>query len=215
MDAKTTLERLVAVGVVPVVRAPSAEAAHAVVEAIGEGGIPVVEITMTVPGAVQVIEQVRKRFGDAALVGAGTVTDAETARACVEAGAEFVVSPVVDLETIAYCREAGVPVMPGALTPTEILAAWRAGASMVKVFPCDSAGGARHVKNVKAPFPHIPLLPTGGVSLETAADYFAAGAEAVGVGSDLVDLEAVREGRTAEIVAKARAYSAIVREARR
>ena len=199
---------------VPVVRAPSADTARAAVDAVGEGGIPVVEITMTVPGAVGVIEQVRARFDGYAVVGAGTVLDAETARACIEAGAEFVVSPVLDLETIALCRELNVVVIPGALTPNEIYAAWKAGADLVKVFPCDSAGGAKHIRSVRAPLPQIPLLPTGGVTLETAADYFAAGATAVGVGSDLVDVKALREGHASLVVEKARMFAEIVRQAR-
>jgi 2-dehydro-3-deoxyphosphogluconate aldolase/(4S)-4-hydroxy-2-oxoglutarate aldolase len=214
MGASETLKRLIEVGVVPVVRAPSADTAHAAVDAVGEGGIPCVEITMTVPGAVGVIEQVRSRFDGHALVGAGTVTDAETARACIDAGAEFVVCPILDLETIALCRELNTVVIPGALTPTEIFTAWKAGAEIVKVFPCDSAGGAKHIRSVRAPFPQIPLLPTGGVTLDTAADFFAAGATAVGVGSDLVDVKALLSGNSALVVEKARQYAAIARSAR-
>jgi 2-dehydro-3-deoxyphosphogluconate aldolase / (4S)-4-hydroxy-2-oxoglutarate aldolase len=163
---------------------------------------------------VRVIEEVVARSGEEMLVGAGTVLDAETARACILAGAEFVVSPALDFETIALCRTYGKVVLPGALTPTEILAAWRAGADFVKVFPCDSAGGAKHIRSIKAPLPQIPLVPTGGVSLETAAEFIEAGASALGVGSDLVDVKALRQGRPELITERARAYVELVREAR-
>lgn len=208
------IERLGAIGVIPVVRAASAEEALAAVEAIEAGGLPILEITMTVPGALGVIEAVAKRYGDMVLVGAGTVLDPETARDCVSAGARFIVSPALNVRTIEWCRAADVPVMPGALTPTEVLTAWQAGADFVKVFPCDSAGGASHVKALKGPFPEIPLIPTGGVTLATVADYIRAGAAAVGVGSNLVDTKAIAAGAAHRITEMAREYVEVVRFAR-
>jgi 2-dehydro-3-deoxyphosphogluconate aldolase/(4S)-4-hydroxy-2-oxoglutarate aldolase len=183
-------------------------------EALHAAGIGAVEITLTVPGAIEVIGQVTKRFGGDMLVGAGTVLDAKSAAACIAAGAKFIISPSTELDVIAHCNQAGVAVMPGALTPTEIVKAWRAGADMVKVFPCSAVGGASYLKAVKAPLPHIEMVPTGGVSLETAAAFIKAGAAALGVGGDLVDLEAVRSGNAAVIGERARKYLEIVRVAR-
>ncbi len=198
----------------PVVRAASADEAMRVVDAIKEGGISILEITLTVPGAITVIEEVAKRFGNEVIVGAGTVLDAETARACMLAGAQFIVSPALNLETIEMCRRYSIAVMPGALTPTEVLAAWQAGADMVKVFPCNAVGGASYLKALKAPFPQVELIPTGGVSLKTAADFIHAGASALGVGSDLVDAKAIRAGEPEKITRAARAFVEAVHEAR-
>jgi len=200
--------------VIPVVRATTADEAMRAIDAIREGGIAVLEITMTVPGAVGVIEQVAARFGKDALVGAGTVLDAETAKACVSAGAQFIVSPALNMETIAYCREQDVAVMPGALTPTEVVNAWNAGADFVKVFPAGAVGGASYLKALKAPLPQIELVPTGGVSLKTAADFIKAGAAALGVGADLVDIKAIREGQAALITERAKQFVEIVRTSR-
>jgi 2-dehydro-3-deoxyphosphogluconate aldolase/(4S)-4-hydroxy-2-oxoglutarate aldolase len=169
---------------------------------------------MTVPGAVGVIEEVSQRLGDEALVGAGTVLDGETAGACILAGAQFVVSPSLNLETIEVCRRHGVAAMPGALTPTEVVQAWSAGADLVKVFPAGAVGGASYIRALKAPLPQIELVPTGGVSLKTAADFIKAGASALGVGADLVDLKAIREGQHGLITERAREFVRIVREAR-
>ena len=191
---------------IPVVRATSADEAMRAVDAIREGGISVLEITMTVPGAIDVIAKVSARFGDDALVGAGTVLDPETARACIESGAQFVVSPALNLETIACCRELDVTVMPGALTPTEVVQAWNAGADFVKVFPAGAVGGPSYLKSLKAPLPQIELVPTGGVSLKTAADFIKAGAAALGVGADLVDIKAIREGQAALITERAKQF---------
>lgn len=199
---------------IPVVRATTADEAMRAIDAIREGGISVLEITMTVPGAVKVIEDVAKRYGDDALVGAGTVLDPETASACVAAGAQFVVSPALNLETIARCRELDIAVMPGALTPTEVVQAWNAGADFVKVFPAGAVGGPSYLKSLKAPLPQIELVPTGGVSLKTAADFIRAGAAALGVGADLVDINAIREGQSALITERAKQFIEIVREAR-
>jgi 2-dehydro-3-deoxyphosphogluconate aldolase/(4S)-4-hydroxy-2-oxoglutarate aldolase len=200
--------------VIPVVRAASADEAMRVIDAIKEGGVSVLEITMTVPGAVRVIEEVSARYGSDVLVGAGTVLDAETARACILAGAQFVVSPALDLNTIACCRSYSIPVMPGALTPTEVLQAWKAGADFVKVFPANALGGASYIKSLKAPLPQVELVPTGGVSLKTAAEFLKAGASALGVGADLVDIKALREGKADQITERARQFAEIVKEAR-
>ena len=201
-------------GVIPVVRANSADEAMRAIDAIREGGISILEITMTVPGAVKLIEQVANRYRNEALVGAGTVLDPETARACISAGAQFVVSPSLNLETIACCRELDTVVMPGALTPTEVVQAWTAGADFVKVFPAGAVGGASYIKALKAPLPQIELVPTGGVSLKTAAEFIRAGAAAVGVGADLVDIKAIREGQAALITERAKQFLEIVRQAR-
>jgi 2-dehydro-3-deoxyphosphogluconate aldolase/(4S)-4-hydroxy-2-oxoglutarate aldolase len=202
------VDRIRAIGIIPVVRAASSDEAFAAVDAIRAGGIPILEITLTVPGAVSVIADLTRRLGDDALIGAGTVLDADAARACIDAGARFVVSPALDVPTIETCIALDVPVFPGALTPTEIVTAWKAGATAVKVFPAGAVGGAAYLKSVKAPLPQIELIPTGGVSLKTAADFIAAGAFALGVGADLVS------GDPASITEKARQYVAAVAAAR-
>jgi 2-dehydro-3-deoxyphosphogluconate aldolase/(4S)-4-hydroxy-2-oxoglutarate aldolase len=214
MSKQLVLARIREVGLVPVIRAESPEAAGHAIDAIRKGGVPILEITMTVPGAVRLIEEVAKRYGQDAVVGAGTVLDPETARACILAGARFVVSPSLNLDTIACCRRYGVPVLPGAMTPTEVVTAWQAGADMVKVFPCGALGGASYIKALKAPLPQIDLVPTGGVSLKTATDFIKAGATALGVGADLVDTKALAAGQFELITAKAREFVDIVRAAR-
>lgn len=214
MTRTHVLEGIARLGLVPVIRAQSQEDAIRVIDAIREGGISVLEITMTVPGAVSVMKAVASRFGSDVIVGAGTVLDPDTASACLDAGAQFIVSPAVDLPTIERCRRQDVAVMPGALTPTEVVTAWRAGADVVKVFPCSAVGGASYLKALKAPLPQVALMPTGGVSLTTAADFITAGAFALGVGADLVDLAAIREGRAAQVTERAREYVRIVRDAR-
>ncbi|MDX6692549.1 MAG: 2-dehydro-3-deoxyphosphogluconate aldolase / (4S)-4-hydroxy-2-oxoglutarate aldolase [Blastocatellia bacterium] len=215
MDKQDVLRRVAEVGIVPVVRASSAEEAMQVVEAIKAGGVTVLEITMTVPRALRVIEQVADRYGDEVVVGAGTVLDAETARACILAGAQFVVSPSLNVNTIEMCRRYSIAVLPGALTPTEVINAWTAGADVVKVFPCGALGGAKYLKSLKAPLPQVEMIPTGGVSLSTAAEFIEAGALALGVGADLVDTKAIRAGQPEKVTEAARAYIAAVREARR
>src|ERR1043165_4358868 len=214
MNKSEVVQTIRDVGIIPVVRAQSADEAMMAIDAIRAGGISLLEITMTVPGAVQLIEKVAKRYGAEALVGAGTVLNAETARACIDAGAQFVVSPSLNLETIEVCRAHDVAVLPGALTPTEVVNAWNAGADFVKVFPAGAVGGPSYLKALKAPLPHIELVPTGGVSLKTAADFIEAGASALGVGADLVDLKALREGQQHIITERAREFVRIVREAR-
>ena len=213
-DKSAVIQTIRDTGIIPVVRAQSADEAIKAIDAIREGGISILEITMTVPGAIGVIEQVSARYGSDALVGAGTVLDGETARACILAGARFVVSPSLNVETIEVCRRYGIAVMPGALTPTEVVQAWSAGADFVKVFPAGAVGGASYLKSLKAPLPQIELIPTGGVSLKTAADFIKAGASALGVGADLVDLKAIREGQQQLITERAREFVKIVREAR-
>ena len=214
MSKHDVLAQIREVGLVPVIRAESPEVAGQAIEAIRAGGVPILEITMTVPGAIRLIEDVAGRYGRDTVVGAGTVLDPETARACILAGARFVVSPSLNPETIACCRRYGVAVLPGALTPTEVVAAWQAGADMVKVFPAGAVGGASYIKALKAPLPQVDLVPTGGVSLKTAADFIKAGATALGVGADLVDTRALREGRGAEITQRARELVEIVKTAR-
>jgi 2-dehydro-3-deoxyphosphogluconate aldolase / (4S)-4-hydroxy-2-oxoglutarate aldolase len=213
-DKAAVIQTIRDIGIIPVVRAQSSDEAMKAIDAIREGGISILEITMTVPGAVGVIEEVSKRYGSDAVVGAGTVLDGETARACILAGARFVVSPSLNLETIEVCRRYGIAVMPGALTPTEVVQAWSAGADFVKVFPAGAVGGASYIKSLKAPLPQIELVPTGGVSLKTAADFIKAGASALGVGADLVDVKALREGQSQVITERAREFVRIVREAR-
>ena len=210
MKKTEILERIHQIGLVPVLRATSAKEAMTIADAIIAGGVTVLEITMTVPGAVQVMEQLVKHHGNKLLVGAGTVLDAETARTCLLAGAQFIVSPALDVRTIELCLRYSAPIMPGALTPTEIVTAWQAGADVVKVFPCSALGGAKYLKAVAGPLPQIQLIPTGGVSLDTAEEFLAAGAFALGVGSDLVDAKAAAEGRTEVITGNARKYMEIV-----
>ncbi len=214
MNKIAIMGRITQTGLIPVVRAESSDIAMRAIDAIREGGISVLEITMTVPGAVRVIEEVARRFGDDAIIGAGTVLDSETTRACILAGAQFIVSPALDLDTIAFCRRYSIPVMPGAMTPTEVVTAWKAGADFVKVFPANALGGASYIKSLKAPLPQIELVPTGGVSLKTAADFIKAGAAALGVGADLVDTAALRAGENKVITARAKQFLEIVRTAR-
>jgi len=214
MNKAEIIKHIEDLGLVPVVRASSADEAMQAIDAIKAGGVDVLEITMTVPGAVKVIEKVADKYGSDVLVGAGTVLDPETARACLLAGAQFIVSPALNLDTIAICQRYSAPVMPGVLTPTEVITAWSAGADLVKVFPCGSVGGASYVKNLKGPFPQIKIIPTGGVSLTTAADFIKAGASALGVGTDLVDVKAIREGNPQVVTDRAKQFLDIVREAR-
>jgi 2-dehydro-3-deoxyphosphogluconate aldolase/(4S)-4-hydroxy-2-oxoglutarate aldolase len=210
MHKSEVIKQIREIGVIPVVRATTAEEAMRAIDAILEGGISVLEITMTVPNAFSLIEQVTARFGSDALVGAGTVLSAETAKSCIASGAQFIVSPALNFETITYCREQGVAVMPGALTPTEVVQAWNAGADFVKVFPAGAVGGPNYLKSLKAPLPQIELVPTGGVSLKTAADFIKAGAAALGVGADLVDIKA----ESSLITERAKQFVEIVRQAR-
>jgi 2-dehydro-3-deoxyphosphogluconate aldolase / (4S)-4-hydroxy-2-oxoglutarate aldolase len=215
MTKQDVAKRIVEVGIVPVVRAASATQARQAAEAVCAGGIPIVEITMTVPGAIELIAELAKDIGSQVLVGAGTVLDSETAKRCVDAGSEFLVSPGFDVETVKFaCRE-GKLMMAGALTPTEVIAAWKAGSDFVKIFPCGAMGGASYIKALKGPLPQVPMIPTGGVNLKTAAELIQAGAAALGVGGELVSAAALRSGNLQEITEAARQYVALVREARR
>ncbi|HKT68710.1 MAG TPA: bifunctional 4-hydroxy-2-oxoglutarate aldolase/2-dehydro-3-deoxy-phosphogluconate aldolase [Terriglobales bacterium] len=208
---KETLER---VGLIPVLRARSIEEGRALVDAMMAGGVTVVEVTMTVPNAVELLRELKKRHGASLLLGSGTVTSAAQAAATINAGAEFVVSPSLHLEVIATTRQFGKVSIPGALTPTEIITAWRAGADYVKVFPCSAMGGASYLKAVRAPFPELKLIPTGGVTLQTAAEFIKAGARALGVGSDLVNAAAIAEGHPETVTNTARAYLDAIAAAR-
>jgi 2-dehydro-3-deoxyphosphogluconate aldolase/(4S)-4-hydroxy-2-oxoglutarate aldolase len=197
-----------------VVRAASAKQGMRAAEAVCEGGIPIVEITMTVPGGIPLISQLSKSMGSEVLIGAGTVTDAETAQRCIDAGAEFLVGPGFDLETVKLANHVGILIMSGALTPTEVITAWKSGSDFVKIFPCGTVGGAKYIQALKAPLPHIPMVPTGGVNLATAPDFIRAGAAALGVGGDLVSTTALNYGNTGEIVDAARRFVSIMRETR-
>ena len=204
--SKKTQEILEQVGLIPVLRAKSAAQGHAVVEAMLAGGVTVVEVTMTVPGAVDLLQELKKQHGGNLLLGAGTVTTAAQAEATIEAGAEFVVSPSLHPEVIAATKRLGKVSIPGALTPTEAITAWDAGADYVKIFPCSAVGGASYLKALLAPFPHLKLIPTGGVTLQTAESFLKAGARALGIGSDLVNLAAIDAGHPETITESARAY---------
>ncbi len=198
----------------PVIRARSAEQARQAAEAVLRGGIGIIEITMTVPGAIGVLEKLSGELGNEVLLGAGTILDPETARAAILAGAQFLVAPSLNVKVIEMAHRYSKAVLPGALTPTEVLTAWEAGADFVKVFPCGNVGGAKYIKSLKAPFPQIELVPTGGVNLETATDFLLAGAAALGVGAELVDAKALAAGHPEVIEENARKFLACVRSAR-
>ena len=211
---ETTQETLERVGLIPVLRAKNAAQAHAVVEAMIAGGVTVVEVTMTVPGAVELLKELKKEYGAKLLLGSGTVTTADQCQATIDAGAEFVVSPSLHPEVIATTKKNGKVSCPGALTPTEAITAWNAGADYVKIFPCSAMGGAPYLKALLAPFPHLKVIPTGGVTLQTAESFLRAGARALGVGGDLVNLAAVDEGHPEKITETAKAYLKIIAEVR-
>ena len=204
--SNTTAQIIERVGLIPVLRARNAAQALAVVEAMIAGGVTVVEVTMTVPGAIDVLRELKVNYGSKLLLGSGTVTTAAEAQATINAGAEFVVSPSLHPEVIQTTKTSGKLSIPGALTPTEVITAWRAGADYVKIFPCSAMGGAGYLKSLLAPFPFLKLIPTGGVTLETAASFLQAGARALGVGSDLVNLAAIDAGHPETITDAARAY---------
>lgn len=209
------VEQLRRVGLVPVVRAPRAEEALEACRALVRGGLSGLEVTMTVPGAHQVIATLRKDFGEEVLVGAGTVTSSRDVDACLRAGAQFIVTPVCLPELVAPAHEAGVLVALGALTPTEVWTAWSAGADVVKVFPASALGGATYIQALRAPFPEVKLMPTGGVGLSTIEAFVTAGAFALGVGGALVDVTQMRERGAEFMVEQARAYVAQFNQARR
>ena len=213
MSKEDQLRRILECGIVAVVRSPDSAQLVDVCRALADGGATVVEITMTVPDALQVVSRVRAALGDRVLLGAGTILDPETARAALLAGAEYVVAPTLNLEVIRACQRYSKLVMPGAFTPTEILTAWEAGADVVKVFPADVLGPA-FFKAVRAPLPQLRLMPTGGVDLKTAADFLKAGACCLGVGGQLVEPRAVAERNFDRIRDLARQFVGIVRQTR-
>jgi 2-dehydro-3-deoxyphosphogluconate aldolase/(4S)-4-hydroxy-2-oxoglutarate aldolase len=212
MTKEQVRQRILEVKIVPVVRASSPEQALGAADAVRAGGIPIVEVTMTVPGAIEVIAALTRLMGSDVLIGAGTVLDAATAQKCLDAGAQFLVSPGFDAETVALARRLNVLIMPGSLTPTEVITAWKAGADFVKIFPCGNVGGPAYIKSLKAALPQIPMIPTGGVNLETAAAFLRAGASALGIGGELISKAALDSGNFAAITESARQYTAIVNQ---
>ena len=214
MTKQQILSFITDIGIVPVVRTATAEGAIKAIEAIYAGGVRAAEITMTVPGAIRALEKVADQFGDKIVLGAGTVLDPETARACMLAGAQFFVTPSLRLSTIEMVKRYSKVICPGALTPTEVVTAWEAGADIVKIFPCGNVGGAKYIKALRGPFPHIEMIPTGGVNLETAGEFLKAGACAVAVGGELVDAKTIKEGRFDIIEERTRQYLAVIAKAR-
>jgi 2-dehydro-3-deoxyphosphogluconate aldolase/(4S)-4-hydroxy-2-oxoglutarate aldolase len=211
---ESTAQILERVGLIPVLRARNAAQAHAVVKAMIAGGVTVVEVTMTVPGAVALLAELRREYEGQLLLGSGTVTTADQAEATIDAGAEFVVSPSLHPAVISATKNNGKLSIPGALTPTEVITAWEAGADYVKIFPCSAMGGASYLRSLLAPFPHLKLIPTGGVTLQSAEDFLRAGARALGVGSDLVNLAAIDAGAPEFITETARAYLKVIAQFR-
>jgi len=214
MNVDEVVRRIGEIGIVPVVRAATVDDATRAVEAICAGGIPIAEITMTVPNAVEVIRHVARQYGREVLIGAGTVTTPQQAEACMAAGAEFIVSPGLSVPVLAAVQTGGKLAIPGALTPTELMTARANGARLVKIFPCGNVGGAKYLKSLRAPFPDAALIPTGGVNAANAGEFIAAGAYALGVGAELVDAAALRDGNLAKITQAARELVQAVKSAR-
>lgn len=214
MNRDGILSAIIEIGIVPVVRTESAEGAIRAIEAVYRGGIRAAEITMTVPGAIRALEKVADKFGDQIVLGAGTVLDSETARACMLAGAQFIVTPSLNLATIEMAKRYSKVITPGALTPTEVVTAWQAGGDVIKIFPCSSVGGAKYIKSLRAPFPQIEMMPTGGVTLETAGDFLRAGACAVAVGAELIDGANIREGHYEVFEDRAKRFLEVIRKTR-
>ena len=214
MNKNEVRNQIQQIGIIPVVRASSSREACLAAEAVCKGGIPIVEITMTVPGAIEVIRELAKSCGSEILIGAGTVLNVADARRCFDAGAQFLVSPGFNRATVELAVREAKLIMAGALTPTEIIEAWSAGSDLVKVFPCGQVGGAKYIKALKGPLPQIPLVPTGGVNLSTAADFIEAGAAALGIGGELVQAEALKSSKPELIVETARKFLEIVASAR-
>jgi 2-dehydro-3-deoxyphosphogluconate aldolase/(4S)-4-hydroxy-2-oxoglutarate aldolase len=205
--------RIEQVGIIPAVRVESAEDACFAAETVNRGGIPVVEITVTVPGVVDVISDLTRRIPEM-VVGAGTVLDVEMAKRCLDAGANFLTSPGLVLEVVEFAARNEVAVFPGALTPTEVIMAWKSGADLVKVFPCAQAGGDGYIRALKAPLPHIPLIASGGVNQQTALNFLLAGAAALGIGGELIPREAVKRRLAEHILELARRFTKLVKDAR-
>jgi len=213
MNKTQKLDLIRSTGVVAIMRARSADQLIAAADAIKAGGVRVIEVTMTTPGALGVIEEATQRYGDEVLFGAGSVLDAETARAAILAGAGFVVAPTLKVEVVALCNRYSIPVMPGIMTPTEALTAWEAGADMVKLFPA-SVGGPAMIKAIRAPLPQLEIVPVGGVNLDTAVEFIRQGAAALGVGSSLVNQKLLDAGDMDELQRRAVAFIAAVKEGR-
>jgi len=210
-----TLRRIEQIGIVPVVRAGSFDEARRAVDAIHAGGIPIIEITMTVPGAPAMIREIVQQYGEKVLTGAGTVVNAAQAEMCLDAGAEFLVSPGLSVPVLRAAAARGKLAIPGVLTPSEIMRALEEGINLLKIFPCGSVGGAKYLKSLRGPFPDCSFIPTGGVSLNNAAEYISAGAFALGVGAELVDLAALRRNDSKKIADAAKALMEAVRDARK
>lgn len=214
MTIDEVIRKIEEIGIIPVIRAATVDEATRAVHAICAAGIPVVEITMTVPNAISVIREVAQQHGNKVLIGAGTVITADQAESCIRAGAEFLVSPGLSPPVLSIARVSEKLAIPGALTPTELMNAHDHGARLVKIFPCGNVGGPKYLKSLKAPFPHAALIPTGGVNAANAAEFIAAGAFALGVGADLVDVQALREGNLEKITAAAQELVHAVNTAR-
>jgi len=202
------------IGIIPAVRLATAEEALFAAQAVSEGGIPIVEVTMTVPGAVAVISELAKRNNSSLIVGAGTIFDVETAQRCLDAGAAFLTTPGLDLEVLNFAVKNGTVVIPGALTPGEVTAAWKAKPDFVKIFPCAQVGGPSYIRALKAPFPHIPLIASGGVNQENAEEFILSGAVALGIGRDLIHPNAIKNREHGWICELARRYSVMFKHAR-
>jgi 2-dehydro-3-deoxyphosphogluconate aldolase/(4S)-4-hydroxy-2-oxoglutarate aldolase len=214
MDKVQVLGSIESCGIMPAVRVRNEDQALRALAALYEGGIQVAEIAMSMAGAAKILDAAIDRFGDAMVIGAGTVLDVQTARHCILAGAKFIVSPAVNLGMIELCRRYDIAVFPGAMTPTEILSAWTAGADCVKVFPAGSMGGPSYIRAVKAPLPQVKLMPMGGVSLESVAEFIKAGSFALGVGNDLVSFSSAGESENGQITRRAEAYRSSIDNAR-
>ena len=214
MEKLEVLRRIKTCGIVPAVRVSSETQALRAVEALGEGGISVAEIAMSMPRSMLILERVIQRYAGKMLIGAGTVLNPEEARACILSGAQYIVSPSLHVGTIEFCRQQGIAIFAGALTPTEIETAWAAGADCVKVFPVSAVGGVRYIKSIRAPLPQVELLPMGGVGLESVEDYLRAGCFALGVGNDLVSASACEDENGAGITRRAAAYRARIEAVR-
>ena len=214
MTAQEIMSFITGIGLVPVVRTSTAEAALLSIEAIYNGGVRAAEITMTVPGAIKALEKLADKFGDKLMLGAGTVLDPETARACMLAGAQSFVTPTLKQSTLEMAKRYSKVICAGALTPTEVLTAWEAGADVVKVFPANAVGGPKYIKALKGPLPQVQMIPTGGVNMETAGEFLKAGACAVAVGGELVDPKLIKEGRYDEMTVRAQQYLEVIAKAR-
>lgn len=213
-DKQEAMQLIYDTGLIPIIRVDSSDAALKIADAFLDGGVKIIEVTFSVPGATKVVEKLSERFGSDVLIGTGTVLDPETARRAILAGSEFIVSPIYSKELIEMARRYAKPCIPGALTPTEILDAYTLGADAVKVFPCGSIGGASYIKNVRAPLPQVPLVPTGGVNLDTAGPLLEAGSFALGVGSAITDKKAIADGKYDVITENVRKFLAIVKKYR-